>query len=536
MTEVALLCAACVVLSIYGISLVGDYRIDDAYITFSYSKNLAEGSGPVYGLDMRVEGYSNFLWMIFVAVGEMLHIDPLAFARGLGVGFFALTLGSTWLVARKWGGPVSAAVVTLCLASSSDFHRAIQSGLETLGYCGFIAAGLCHYLHEKPAQRRFSLLWFAAAALTRIDGIVPLALIILLEGVRWLFEEAPRKGDPVKVGVILRWVALGVLPVGAYWLWRASYYGLLFPLTYYAKASLAVEMDYRGAAYVWNGLQDSGLWIPLLLSVFALGLGGGLSQLVVSAFVVGMTGYVVHVGGDWMPFNRMLLPMVPPLFMLSAFSLRSWAFSWDSLKAPRAAAFALAFGAAHALCAVYLSQAWVDTPFEQRKLAEATHHLNHTAGLLKARPFVNALIRAPSDKLVTDYGGVFAYGTHATVIEMWGLANRDIALRGNTDGVAAIYGKTCVPCYAEFQPDYFHSIVPLLRGPNDFRNRRQLIHQIFQGAAIDRVIGLQKNYVLGRVMREATGETLWFLERKREGVRFEKRTVGDLTVDYPPSR
>lgn len=529
--ECAVLCTACAVLVSHGISLVGDYRIDDAYITFAYSRNLAEGNGPIYGHDMRVEGYSNFLWMILIAFGEILRIDPLTFARLLGGGFFVLTLGSTWLLARKWAGPVGALIVTLCLASSSDFHRAIQSGLETVAFCGFIAAGFCHYFSEAPSARKWSLLWFSGAALTRIDGIVPFSLLVGLEGLRWFFQ-----GRRERLPQLVRWVAIGAAPVCVYWLWRYSYYGLLFPLTYYAKASLAVEMDYRGAAYVFNGLQDSGLWIPLLAAVFGLGLCGGAKQVLVAGFITGTVGYIIHVGGDWMPFNRMLLPVVPPLLVLSSVAPRKIAPSWSALKNPRGGLAALLFGAFHAWCAVYLSQASVDTPFEQRKLAEAEHHVNHTAGLLKARPFVNAIIREPGDRLVTDYGGVFAYDTRATVIEMWGLANRDIALRGNTDGVAAIYGKTCVPCYREFEPDYFHSIVPLLRGQTDFRSRRQLIHQIFQGPAIDRVIGLSKNYVVGRVTRKATGETLWFLERKREGVELEPRTVGDLTVDYPPLR
>lgn len=529
--ECTVLCAACVVLWAHGLSLVGDYRIDDAYITFAYSRNLAEGHGPIYGYDMRVEGYSNFLWMVLIAWGEVLRIDPLTFARLLGSVFFALTLGSTWLVARRLGGSVGAMVVTICLASSSDFHRAIQSGLETVAFCGFIAAGFCHYLSEAPSSRKWSLLWFSGAALTRIDGVVPFSLLVALEGLRWLLQ-----GQRERLLPLIRWVAIGAAPVCAYWLWRCSYYGLLFPLTYYSKASLAVEMDYRGAAYVWNGLQDSGLWIPLLSSVFALGLAGRAKALLVAGFIVGITSYVIHVGGDWMPFNRMLLPVVAPLLLLSSVALKTCVPTFSALKSPRSAAMALLFAAGHTWCALYLSQASVDTPFEGRKLAEATHHANHTAALLRARPFVNAVIRASGDRLVTDYGGVFAYDTRATVIEMWGLANRDIALRGNTEGVAPIYGKTCVPCYHEFEPDYFHSIVPLLRGSSDFRSRRQLIQQIFQGPAIDREIGLSKNYVVGRVTREATGETLWFLERKREGVKFESRRVDDLVVDYPALR
>ncbi|GAH95705.1 unnamed protein product, partial [marine sediment metagenome] len=36
------------------------YPTDDAYISYRYAQNLAEGNGLVYNLGERVEGYSNF--------------------------------------------------------------------------------------------------------------------------------------------------------------------------------------------------------------------------------------------------------------------------------------------------------------------------------------------------------------------------------------------------------------------------------------------------------------------------------------------
>jgi hypothetical protein len=146
---------------------------------------------------------------------------------------------------------------------------------------------------------------------------------------------------------------------------------------------------------------------------------------------------------------------------------------------------------------------------------------------------MDAMIRKPGEKLVTDYGGVFAYGTDASVIEMWGLANRDIALKGNHDGVRAMYGKTCIPCYAEFQPDYFHSVTPLLRPMNALSSTSQMIPQIFQGQALNQVLNLRQNYVLGRVSKPGADVALFFLERKRPGVSFESYENKGFVIDYP---
>ena len=39
---------------------------DDAYISLRYVKNLAHGEGLVFNPGERVEGYSNFLWIVFL--------------------------------------------------------------------------------------------------------------------------------------------------------------------------------------------------------------------------------------------------------------------------------------------------------------------------------------------------------------------------------------------------------------------------------------------------------------------------------------
>src|SRR5438552_16124392 len=45
---------------------------DDAYISFRYARNLVDGLGLVYNAGERVEGYSNFLWTLWSALGLRL--------------------------------------------------------------------------------------------------------------------------------------------------------------------------------------------------------------------------------------------------------------------------------------------------------------------------------------------------------------------------------------------------------------------------------------------------------------------------------
>ena len=61
------------------------YTVDDAFISFRYVRNLLDGHGLVFNPGERVEGYSNFLWvMVLAALGKFFPNIPLV-AKILGV-------------------------------------------------------------------------------------------------------------------------------------------------------------------------------------------------------------------------------------------------------------------------------------------------------------------------------------------------------------------------------------------------------------------------------------------------------------------
>ncbi len=53
------------------------FLTDDAFISFRYVQNLLEGHGLVFNVGERVEGYSNFLWVLeLAAIWKVLGIRP----------------------------------------------------------------------------------------------------------------------------------------------------------------------------------------------------------------------------------------------------------------------------------------------------------------------------------------------------------------------------------------------------------------------------------------------------------------------------
>src|SRR5436189_992982 len=76
---------------------------DDAFISFRYAQNLAEGNGLVFNPGERVEGYTNFLWVLLLAAGDVLGAAPDVAAHGWSllatVGLWALVAWYAW---RAW--------------------------------------------------------------------------------------------------------------------------------------------------------------------------------------------------------------------------------------------------------------------------------------------------------------------------------------------------------------------------------------------------------------------------------------------------
>jgi hypothetical protein len=75
---------------------------EDAYITFRYSKNFAEGTGPVFNPGERVEGYSNPVWMAGIAGASLPGLDMAFFSRMAGALFSSLTLLPIWFIPWLW--------------------------------------------------------------------------------------------------------------------------------------------------------------------------------------------------------------------------------------------------------------------------------------------------------------------------------------------------------------------------------------------------------------------------------------------------
>jgi hypothetical protein len=240
--------------------------------------------------------------------------------------------------------------------------------------------------------------------------------------------------------------------------------------------------------------------------------------------------YVVQVGGDWMPFGRFVLPVVPPLVVLLGVAAQDLVASapagWRRWVAP-ALPLALAAG-----MAAGMDHRFANGAIERGKLGGVAEQKANVKKYLEAAAFLRQVI-PPGGRLVTDYGGVLSCYTDGALIEMWGLANSAIATRGSAAGVNPIYGKTCPDCYAALDPEFFHVGLPLVRPEPAFGSAAEVIAAVWQSDAIGRHVDLTR-FAVGRVRRPATNEALYFLQKRTPLRPLRARTTRrGFEISYP---
>src|SRR5262249_51597579 len=76
---------------------------DDAFISYRYAANLAHGFGPVFNPGERVEGYSNFLWVVMMALLIRLGGEPERIGPLVSAGFALATLALVMFAAQRRG-------------------------------------------------------------------------------------------------------------------------------------------------------------------------------------------------------------------------------------------------------------------------------------------------------------------------------------------------------------------------------------------------------------------------------------------------
>ncbi|MEC8424172.1 MAG: hypothetical protein VX000_10365, partial [Myxococcota bacterium] len=165
------------------------YISDDALISLRYAERFAAGQGLTWTAGAPVEGYSNLLWTLLLALPAALGVDPIVGLRALNLAAAAaVVVGVAW----PWRDrPVPALVAALAVGADGTLGVWALGGLEQpllAALVGFAAGSLGAAVGRKDAAVGAVLPAAVALALacwTRPD--TPLLVAMLAVG-WWLAQ------------------------------------------------------------------------------------------------------------------------------------------------------------------------------------------------------------------------------------------------------------------------------------------------------------------------------------------------------------
>jgi len=296
--------------------------VDDAFITFRCSKNLAKGYGLVYNPGEHVESTTSFLFAVIVGLAyKITKISPEFIGRVMnfiGVGSILFLLG---LHSIKKQPPATYSALRFTGFLFFALHPATiifaHSGLETifftaLLFCGFVFLNE-HLENGWPAFLSGMMIGLAADVRMEAAAFGGLAVVLAY----FLGKKESRLKNSLLLALAF---AVFFIPVLAY---RWQYYGYPFPNSYYVKVDGgSYELALRGARYSVTWLLTN----PIVMFSMLYGLWICLQDrtLIRTRSILGFTWagaylvYNVFVGGDYFYFSRFFVPSIPILgWMLS---------------------------------------------------------------------------------------------------------------------------------------------------------------------------------------------------------------------------
>jgi tetratricopeptide (TPR) repeat protein len=262
----------------------------------------------VYNIGERVEGYTNFFWIILLIPLKLIFgVDYIVATRlfsiigGLSI-IWLLLLFSRRHDENNHSLIYGAAIILLLFNQSFPYWT--MAGLETTAFTFMILLAL--YLEYQLSQMTAPIL--AIASLLRPEGLI--VFLIILSHKIIVTKRLP-----------IYFLFVYILPLIPYAAFKLIYYGSFFPNTYYAKSGLSPYYIMSGLEYFRLFVTSSGAYglflILPLIAIKRLWKRYSLLYLFISIYSV----YIIAIGGDTLKVYRFFQPILPVLYFLVALSI-----------------------------------------------------------------------------------------------------------------------------------------------------------------------------------------------------------------------
>lgn len=395
------------------------WTLDDAYITFRYAENWANGYGLVYNPGEYVEGYTSFLWVLILAGFHSIGFDTVITAKILCMIFSALSILLV-MCSHHFIPSINqyiSVIATLLLGTSGVFIPWSFSGMEVSLFCLLITIQVIFTInatrHQSTLQYFYVGLLSSLSIVCRPEGLMLTVFIFLfliyvnksLINYAWLKNVGPM------IGIVL-------ITIMMHYGLRYLYYGDWLPNTYYVKVGFSTAQLMRGFHYVTAFLPTVlGMVVFIVITLVTMkSLGSDKTVQLFVGVILLFCGYTLAVGGDSMPAFRFLVPVMPFLCILVAQSVTILFAKTNHLLL----AILILVG-----CNAY--QSFMNWHIHGHILSDRVAVHGKEVGL-----WMNNSL-PPDAVIATNTAGSIAYYSKLTTIDMLGLTDNHIAHREITD-------------------------------------------------------------------------------------------------------
>lgn len=310
-----------------------NFTVDDTFIPLRIVDNYINGKGLVYNQGEFVEGHSDPLWVLILAafrksfVSETGSMSLLVISKFLSLFFGVCTIPLAYILTvkifkRYRNAPLYGSTVVFLMSTNTYFIAWSVAGLETTLASFLYTLALLTIATPIPLDRASDV---QASKQIGIARHVLLAVTLFLAALcrpetplfagfiyAYLLVTQPRRRNVALFGLITYAVLLSLFVV-----WRMNYYGDVLPNTFYAKTGTSLGTLVTGVKYAFASLGSllGPLIITLPFILFRKQYRTDPYWLFLGLLVLN-TGFVVYMGGDWMPGFRLMLPLLPAMILV----------------------------------------------------------------------------------------------------------------------------------------------------------------------------------------------------------------------------
>jgi len=293
---------------------------DDAMISMTFAKNLAEGYGLVWnpGETPPIEGYTNPLWVVFMAVFHLFPIPApkMSLVFQICGGLFLLAnLVFVKKISEEFSEnafiPYLAVILTALYVPLNNWGlQGMEVSILVLMISGVSYLTILSIKNEKFSKWIYISLFFGT--LVRMDMVVPYLVF-------WFFFLF---FDPKNRIKHLLWgVGFLILSFAGQTLLRYFYYGDFLPNTYYLKMTgMPLILRVKRGLFVLIEFIREFNWVLFALPFIVLLFRFDKSKLLILLLFLAQIAYSVYVGGDAWEHkggaNRYISVAIPLFFIL----------------------------------------------------------------------------------------------------------------------------------------------------------------------------------------------------------------------------